>query len=214
MSIKVQEKNVGLTDLSGFKDIVAVSIQLTKIPLESQPNKYIKNAWQSREYGLIKTVDLKLATCSGRLFVNLSFADSSVPNSEFQDSVGVFFPTVEDDNGCLTIGSIDKPVVLWQWKNRLDIQSKLSSAKELDAFGPGVFVPASNPNSSGVEAVGNLVDNNWGVVISGDLAPVQKVKKIAVVAWDGSNDERAGIGSVSSNWIDLEFEKELAANVK
>lgn len=205
MSIKIHESKINIDDLSGFGGIEATKVDLAKIPIEAQPNKYIKNAYSPKDYGTIKAVDVKLASDGGRLFVNLSFADSETPNSEFQDSVAVFFPGLNGASETpVTIGSLDAPVLLWQWKNRTELQKNLSQSKDLESFGPGVFIPNANPSSIKVEANGELTGGIWNVVISGDLAAVEKSKKIGIAAWDGSNNERAGIGSVCTQWIDID----------
>ncbi len=84
------------------------------------------------------------------------------------------------------------------------MQKNLSQAKDLESFGPGVFIPNTNSGSVEVVANGEVVNGKWNVIISGDLLAVQKAKKIGIVAWDGSNNERAGIGSVTSSWIEVD----------
>jgi hypothetical protein len=47
------------------------------------------------------------------------------------------------------------------------------------------------------------------LVLQGDLDTALSAGRMGVAIWDGSNDERAGIGAVSSDWIPLESGKDM-----
>ena len=128
------------------------------------------------------------------LYVRLEWADSETPNTEFQDAAAVYFPSGADAP-VGTIGSADAPVKVAFW------QANLAEAKDFVATGPGAFKPGGN----GVSAGAANADGRWSVVLSRGLADATPAK-IGVAVWDGSNEERAGLGAVSQDWLALEIE--------
>lgn len=171
------------------------TVGLAPVPLDSQPTEYIRAAWADRPYGKVGNADLAAAHDGERLYVRLQWADSDTPNSEFHDAAGVLFPADGADAAAATIGSADAPVRLWYW------QANLDAARDLDARGPGVFAKRAEP---AVDASASLAGGRWSVVLSGGLD--SGVSRLGVAVWDGSNEERAGIGAVTPEWIPLEIE--------
>ena len=84
---------------------------------------------------------------------------------------------------------------LWHW------QADTLGAKSLDGKGPGRFRPASG---SAPDATAELANGKWSVVLTGELAEAQS-HQVGVIVWDGSNEERAGLGAVSPQWTQLEI---------
>ncbi len=187
-------------------------VPLVPVPLEVQRNEYIRTAWRTRPYGRVGEVDVAAGQRGGRLFVRLEWDDSEEPNGEFLDAAGVFFPDADDTGPPLTIGTTGAPVRLWAWRDRTAMQQALPATRELVATGPGAFRTAGldvdagdGDDRDGVrpDAVSALSGGRWAVVIAGDLARAAAAGRMGVVVWDGSNEERAGIGAVSPDWVPL-----------
>jgi len=171
------------------------TVGLAPVPLDAQPTEYIRVAWADRPYGKVGSADVAAAHDGERLYVRLQWADSETPNTEFQDAAGVIFPANGADAPVSTIGGDGSPVRLWYW------QANLDAARDLDARGPGVFAKRAEP---AVDANASLADGRWSVVLSSGLD--SGVSRLGVAVWDGSNEERAGIGAVTPEWIPLEVE--------
>ena len=61
--------------------------------------------------------------------------------------------------------------------------------------------------ATGVAAAAALDGGRWAVVLTGELSDVvpDGHARVGVAVWDGANEERAGLGAVSSEWIPLEI---------
>lgn len=175
--------------------VATETVGLSAIPLDAQPTEYIRVAWADRPYGKVASADVAAAHDGERLYVRVQWADSDTPNTEFHDAAGVLFPADGADAPVATIGGVDAPVRLWYW------QANLDAARDLDARGPGVFAKRAEP---AVDASAALADGRWSVVLSSGLDAA--VTRLGVAVWDGSNEERAGIGAVTHEWIPLEVE--------
>lgn len=180
---------------AAWDSVATEAVGLSAIPLDAQPTEYIRVAWADRPYGKIASADVGAAHDGERLYVRLQWADSDTANTEFHDAAGVLFPDDGADAPAATLGSADAPVRLWYW------QANLDAARDLDARGPGVFAKRAAP---AVDASAALADGRWSVVLSSGLDTA--VTRLGVAVWDGSNEERAGIGAVTHEWIPLEVE--------
>jgi len=196
--MRVQRVSGDLGDpaASGWSAVEGESVALVPVPLDAQPTEYIRVKWAGLTYGNVKEANVAAATDGAHLYVRLEWADSETPNGEFADAAAVYFPSAGDAPAA-TIGSAGAPANLWYW------QANLADAKSLVASGPGVFRPRG---SNGVGASSSNEGGRWAVVLSGDLADAKSGGKLGVAVWDGSNEERAGIGAVTASWITLETE--------
>lgn len=194
---RVASSNGDLADpkSAAWAEVEKESVGLSPIPLDAQPTEYIRTAWADRPYGKVDSVDVSAAAKDGRLYVRLEWQDSDTPNTEFADAVGVFFPE-NGDATVQTIGSSDAPVHLWYW------QADRETPLDLVASGPGVFQDSSSPN--GLEGAASLDGGRWAVVLSATVPGSGSPSSCGVAVWDGSNEERAGIGAVTQDWIPLE----------
>ncbi len=191
------------------------TVRLAPVPLEGQPNAYIRAAWAGRPYGRVSEVRVATVRSGDSLLVRLEWERSGDPPGEFADAAAVFFPAAGGTAPPITIGTHAEPVTLWAWRDRLEVQAALPQAKELIATGPGTFRPrgASAGDTAGtgqaserpgsVAAASRCEQGRWNVVVQGDLGPASKSGRMGIVVWDGSNDERAGIGAVSPDWLAL-----------
>lgn len=169
------------------------SISLSPIPIDAQPTEYIRVAWADRPYGRVGEVDVSVARSGDRAYVRLEWADSDEANTEFGDAAAVYFPA-GGDAPADTLGSDDGPVNLWHWG------ADRPAARSLVSTGPGRFAPS---DSNGVAAAAALADGRWAVVLEGDATALGG-GKLGVVVWDGANEERAGIGAATTEWIPLD----------
>jgi DMSO reductase family type II enzyme heme b subunit len=181
--------------------VTATEVPLVPVPFDAQLNAYVRAAWTGREYGCSGPVDLTLAEQGDRLLARLSWDGSADPLGEFSDAVALFFPPAAGTAPPVTIGTRDEPVSLWLWRDRLPVQQALPSATQLVAAGPGVFRPGSA--NAGVSARSSRSGRRWTVVLAGPRQALA-ARRVGVALWDGSNDERAGIGAVSAAWTEVE----------
>lgn len=168
------------------------SVALGAIPLEKQPTAYIREAWAAKPYGQTPKVDVAAASDGERIYVRLEWADDVRPNGEFQDAAGAMF-----GSGALaTMGDESAPIDLWYWEHGRDEALNLSSR------GPGVV---RKQEASNIDARAVLADGRWSVVLSGPAASAAS-GRLGVAVWNGSNEERAGLGAISQDWLTLELD--------
>jgi steroid C-25 hydroxylase gamma subunit len=173
------------------------TVQLAPVPLDAQPTEYIRTSWSDRAYGRVREVAVSAAHDGDRAFLRIEWAGGEESESEFHDAAAVYFPTA-DGAAASTIGSPDIPVRLCLW------QANLPGAKALIGTGPGRFRPDGD---DGVTAAASLENGRWSVVIGCDL-DAARAGRFGVAVWDGSNDERAGIGAATPEWVPLEITTE------
>ncbi|MEJ2132642.1 MAG: hypothetical protein P8Y95_13735 [Gammaproteobacteria bacterium] len=172
----------------------SVTVPLAKVPVESQPNEYIRAAWADRGYGETEDAQLQALTSDGRLYVRVSWADDSRSNGEFPDAVAVIFG---EGDSLATLGRRNAPVELWYWEDTRAGPLAITSS------GPGVF---KRHDANGLEAESSLQDSRWNVVLCGPQEAAAN-GRLGVAVWNGSNDERAGLAAVSREWESLETEQ-------
>lgn len=179
----------------GWKDADSARVSLGPVPLDAQPTAYLKEAWKNRAYGTVAEASVAAASDGNKLYVRIEWADDATPNHEFQDAAAAILPT--NGAGSLgTIGAEGKPLALWFWEHGRP------GPLGLAASGPGLFEKGS---SDGLAAAEALAGGRWSVVLSGPAAAAAS-GKLGVAVWNGSNEERAGLGSVAKDWLSLEFE--------
>jgi len=170
------------------------NVTLAPVPLQAQPTQYIRTAWSDRQYGRTAEVQVAALRNEERLFLRLEWSDDPVPNSEFNDAAGVLFPT--DGAGApATLGDFEAPLSLWYWEDGR--QQPLT----YKARGAGLF---AREDAYNIEASALLNEDRWSLVLSGPLG-IAEDGKIAVVIWNGSNEERAGLAAVTPEWVALEL---------
>ncbi len=199
-----------LSDLSGAADpgdpadpawagVPAVTVPLAPVPVDAQPNAYIRASWADRPYGRTPTADVAAATVGDRLLLRLSWEGSGEAPGEFPDACGALFPGGQGPALPATMGSAEEPVTLWQWRDRTEAQQQAQpAARHLVARGPGVFRPAAGGGELSAAAL--RTGGRWAVVLSGPRDVLGDDARVAVAVWDGPSDERAGIGAVSAEW--------------
>jgi DMSO reductase family type II enzyme heme b subunit len=180
---------------AGWSEVSGESVSLTAIPIDSQPTEYVRVKWSDLPYGNVSEAKVSAAHDGSTAWVRLEWADSDQPNVEFPDCAAVYFPS-GGDAPAATIGSEDSTVNLWFWR------SDEGSGRHLTGNGPGVF----RPQDGEVSATASLDGGRWSVVLGHPLAELQEGGRMGVAVWDGSNEERAGIGAATAEWLSLSID--------
>lgn len=186
--------NLGNPGAGEWQNVPAERVALGPVPVEAQPNAYIRTKWASGGYGTTAEAGLAVATDGQRLYVRIEWADDAAPNTEFPDAAAVVIANGAEANPA-TFGESGSPVAVWYWEDGR------SDALNLAAEGPGVFRKQANGD---IHAAAELVDGRWQAVLSGP-ANAAASGRLGVAVWNGSNEERAGLGAVSQAWIPLEL---------
>lgn len=172
-----------------WTDAQTENVLLAPIPIDKQPTRYIREKWKDRSYGSVTTVTASACVTDEELFVRLTWPDDENPNGEFADAAAIVTGSGPAD----TLGDEATEATLWYWAN------DRSSAERFVSRGPGVF---SRADAGGVQATATLEDGSWQVVLSGPISEVVD-DRVGLAVWNGSNEERAGLGAVSG-WVTLE----------
>lgn len=175
-----------------WRDLTSETVPLSPVPLEAQPNEYIRTSRAERPYGATGEAVASALSNGEQLFVRLEWQDDASPNTEFADAAAV---VTGRGDGIQSLGSEDTPVGMWYWAS--DREQSLS----LISSGPGVV--RSNVDVV-TTASANLDGGRWAVVLSGPRSEVSD-NQIGVAIWNGSNDERAGLAAISG-WLSLDTE--------
>ena len=180
---------------SGWSEVSSEAVSLAPIPIDAQPTEYVRVKWSDLPYGNVSEAAVSAAHDGSTAWVRLEWADSDKPNVEFPDAAGVYFPA-GGDAPAATIGSEDAGVNLWFWR------SDEGEGRHLVANGPGRF----RPQGGAVSTSASLDGGRWAVVLSHPVAELRDGGQLGVAVWDGSNEERAGIGAATNEWLSLSIE--------
>lgn len=197
-------------DCALWEQLPKVSVPLAPVPLEAQPNEYIRTAWAGRRYGLLKEVQATAARFCGRLSVCLEWPGSAERYDEFPDGAGIYFPASGEGCRPMRIGSPADPSRLWLWRDRVAVRGSEPTVRAVLAIGAGAFRPIAAP-STGPAAIDEVTAASADaggmrrVVISGDER-FAGAARMGVVIWQGANEERAGLASVTHEWATLSGE--------
>lgn len=180
---------------AGWSGVAAEAVALAPMPIDAQPTEYVRVKWSTLPYGNVSEAKVAAAHDGSTAWVRIEWADSDVPNTEFPDCAAVYFPT-GGDAPAATIGSENATVNLWFWRSDED------SGRHLTGNGPGVF----RPQDGAVSANASLADGRWALVLGHPLEELRDGGRIGVAVWDGSNEERAGIGAATTEWVSLSID--------
>jgi DMSO reductase family type II enzyme heme b subunit len=176
----------------------AVRVPLVPVPVDAQPNAYIRAAWHDRSYGATPSASVAVATHGDRLFVRLEWDGSGPVAGEFPDACAVLFPAGDGPDTPVTMGDHASPVEVWQWRDRLPVQEAIPAVRHLVSTGPGMFRPGAA--DADLAAAATVDGTRWSVVLAGPRSALGAPARVAVAVWNGANEERAGIGAVSDEW--------------
>ena len=162
--------------------VAGESVALAPIPLAAQPTAYIREAWAKRPYGTTAS-----AEGGGRLRRRPALrahrvgrrreAERRVPGR----GRGSRSPAVANRR---TLGDAKRPVGLWYWQHGRD------EALNLTSHGPGVVPQGRRRARQRRRRQSAAGAGRW--CCRG--RPRLRRGKLGVVVWNGSNEERAGLG--------------------
>ena len=178
---------------------VPVEVPLVPVPVDAQPNAYIRAAWHDRPYGATSSARVSAAVHADRLLVRLEWEGSGPMAGEFPDACALLVRTGDGPATPETMGAHGQPVELWQWRDRSPVATAQPAVRHLVSTGPGRFRPAGGGDALAADAVAD--GTTWSVVLAGPRGAVGDGAQVAVAVWNGANDERAGIGAVSAEWM-------------
>jgi DMSO reductase family type II enzyme heme b subunit len=212
--VKAQRTDAGdsLVDpgSSDWGGISASVFTLQPTPITAQPSQYVQKKWKDTPYGLVQQLEVRAAHDGDVVYFRLSWSDESQNDGirdtdQFPDASAVLFP-VNDDAPLLGMGSPQDPVNGWYW--RPDMEEPLS----ITAEGVGT---TRRTTDAGLHAQGSYGDGGWQVVIRRNLASETagnvnlapgSERKVAFAVWQGGNQERGGLKSVTLDWEPLTLE--------
>ncbi len=221
MDAKKASGDLGEPRASEWSSIPAEQLELSAVPIGGQPSNYIRTTWADRPYGLVHDLKAQAAHDGEKLYLRLEWisptrqalasGNGSAPHpiegpDAFPDAMAAMFPA----NGKArleSMGSTKAPVAMWHWS--ADATDK---AEELTSTGIGSVRPADESDGLSVKVAEDGA--SWQVVIARPLkgkaapnfTPGGKTQ-VAFAVWAGVNQERAGIKSASSSWVELTLEK-------
>lgn len=180
---------------AGWSGVGTEAVGLAPIPIDAQPTEYVRTKWSGLDYGNVSEATVAAAHDGTTAWVRLEWADSEQPNVEFPDCAAVYF-SPDAASPAATIGDDGSTVDLWFWRSDED------TGRHLSGNGPGVF----RPLEGAVAASAALVDGRWAVVLGRPVGEIEGGAHMGVAVWDGSNEERAGIGSATTAWLPVSVE--------
>lgn len=176
---------------AGWNDVRPVTIELSSAP------SGLPDAADTS----VDSVDVRVAYTTDRLYVRLSWPDSTADETitgprSFVDAVAVQFPANASEHPGIAMGSPRAGVNVWYW-------SAEGGGEELLAGGPGsttTFAPSALETGSAHD------NGRWTVVFHRPLVAqgsdrvafrFDRDVDIAFAVWNGSNMERSGRKAVS-----------------
>lgn len=180
------------------------SVDMIATPLAMQPTGYIIKSWTDKPYGRITKLDVE-AVHDGSTFAirfNWDVPPATERGDDFPPAVAFALP-VKALPPLVLMGTKEAPIHILRWQG-----GRHTGVRTIVAGGIGT---TNHGPDVGQKGVGKQEGNHFTAVITRALgggagaAPLKPgaTTKIGFAAWDGGNEERAGIKSFSVDWIDL-----------
>ncbi|MCK9285259.1 MAG: hypothetical protein M0P39_13370 [Rhodocyclaceae bacterium] len=180
----------------------STQVEMIATPLPMQPTGYVIKSWAEKPYGTIKTLTVDAVHDGHALAVRLQWEVPPATTTDFPPAVAFALP-VKATSPLVLMGMAEAPmhILRWQGGAQAGVRSVLAKGIGSSNHGPDV----------GQKALARQDGNRFSVVITRVLgsgagaAPLKAgtTTKIGFAAWDGGNEERAGIKSFSVDWLDL-----------
>ncbi len=192
---------------TGWQVVSPEDVEMVPAPLGLQPTDHIRVNWEDRPYGEVESISARVVHDGDAIAVQMSWADekpSTGAGEGFPDGAAIAFP-VRGEPVLMQMGSADSPMHFVQW------QASKKEARSVVAKGIGSSVPGQ---PVGEKVQGSWTGGRWSVVFMRALAGeglsanlvAGKETQIGFAVWNGSNEERAGIKAVSTDWTKLSLE--------
>lgn len=175
-----------------------LAVKLTQAPVSMQPTEYIRVKWEDGDYGKTSAIGLSAVHDGESLAIRLEW---ECAEKHPKDGIAVAMP-IKGRPPLLTMGAPGSPIQYLHWIAEKDI------ARSTVAEGIG----ESEPGADFKRHVSAEWDSShWQVVFVRPLgqgegiAPVEAGQKTGAgfAVWQGSNNERAGLKSISFDWTEL-----------
>ncbi|CBL45594.1 probably dimethylsulfide dehydrogenase gamma subunit [gamma proteobacterium HdN1] len=175
------------------------TLQLISAPTITQPSVYVRNAYMDVVHPATTSLEIEIMRSSGSWEIHARWACPNPSNvvkgytDRFADAMAILVPTKEDA-AWITMGSEDAPVdgVLWRadWEQPKRIHSKgLGTSQRAD-------VPAGWRVKS--QYAGGHYTLQW---LFPKWENLERFQRCAFAIWQGSEQQRAGLKSVSAGWV-------------
>jgi len=185
-------------------------VTLQPTPVIAQPSEYIQAKWKESPYGATQSVTVRAAHDGDQLYFHMSWADDTNDDGirdtdQFADAAAVIFPAF-GDAPLQSMGSPKLPVNAWYWRPDLEAPYNIT------AQGTGTTIRNDDEELAARGAHG---ERAWSLVIRRRLASEKfgyvdlkpgTTRKVGFAVWQGSNQERGGLKSVTLDWEQLEIE--------
>jgi DMSO reductase family type II enzyme heme b subunit len=176
-------------------------IRLMAAPPSIQPGGYVRKAYGDRTSPVTTWADLIVEPRGKGWHVFVSWScpeqrtDTGTDVNRFGDAAAILAPA-SADAPMMTMGNETAPVDGWLW--RADHPEGL----RVSARGFGSTQRLAMPDGATVGGIWS--DGHWGVGF--DLPAwqsLQRTRLIGVAIWQGAAAERAGLKSVTTNWLEV-----------
>lgn len=182
------------------------SVDLIATPLAMQPTVYVAKSWQDKPFGRITKLDVVTLHDKSTFAIRISWEAPPARNNDFPPAVAFALP-VKAIPPLALMGTPDAPMHILRWQGG----KHHAGVRSIIAHGIG---SSDHAPEVGQKASAKQDGNKFSVVITRALgsgagaAPLKPgaKTKIGFAAWDGGNEERAGIKSFSVDWLDLVLE--------
>lgn len=213
----MQARLVGGGDLAALLDPAGPAwrghrpeaLRLTGTPSGMQPTAAVRASWPDGRIGAIGAISVDAAHDGTHLAFRLEWQDANEDRAigdttAFPDGAAVLLPTVPGAP-VITMGAPGRAVNAWYWR-----ADEEEAGRQVVAEGLGTTRTVDHEQ---VRTRAIWKEGRWSVVIARALrveseAPVAQLAPglatgYAVVVWEGSRGERAGIKSYSGDWRPL-----------
>ncbi len=177
-------------------------VEMIATPLAMQPTGHVIKSWADKPYGIIKSLTVGTVHDGHTFAVRINWEVPPATSTDFPPAIAFALP-VKAASPLVLMGTAEAPIHIlhWQGGTQPGVRSVLAKGIGSSNHGPGV----------GQKALARQDGNRFSVVITRALgsgagaAPLKTgtTTRIGFAAWDGGNEERAGIKSFSVDWLDL-----------
>lgn len=179
------------------------TVEMMAAPTAMQPGGYILKAYADHSTAHTPQVELDYEHAVARGYrITLRWACAR-PMSKIDDNPALFTDAcallvpVREDSPWITMGDKGKPVqgVLWR--------ADRDALWRMQAEGLGTMQRSTAPESWSVQA--SWDHGYWQVVLQlPGWVELEQAQRLGIAVWQGEDKERAGLKSVSTDWVGLE----------
>lgn len=177
------------------------TLALVPAPTGMQPGGYVPAAFAERSTALTPRADFAVEAAGPGWRITLAWDcaaavhDAARETDRFVDSCALLAPAATDAPW-ITMGDTERPVEGLLWR------PDRAEPWLIRARGLGTVQREAPP--PGTRASGHWQESRWQVVFEIPAWPaLQQYRQIAVAVWQGAQQERAGLKSVSAGWLAL-----------